>query len=93
MLYFFRTQPYEAYIANALLAKSARTFVQSFIFSLKIYSNFAFLISQGTISHILVAIEDMLSVPKNAVWFFLAFAELSHLSDCMISVQSEKFLS
>ena len=45
------------------------SFVQSFIFSLKISSNFAFFILQRTISHILGAIEDMLSVPKCIVRF------------------------
>ena len=43
--------------------------VQSFILFLKISSDFAFLISQGTISHILGAREDMLSVPKYTVRF------------------------
>ena len=43
--------------------------VQSFILFLKISSDFAFLISQGTISHILGAREDMLSVPKYAERF------------------------
>ena len=66
MLYFFKTLLNEAYIANVSFAKSARTFIQSFIiysefmlprvlFLLKKYLViFAFLISQGTIFHILV---------------------------------------
>ena len=43
--------------------------VQSFILFLKLSSDFAFLISQGTISHVLVAREDMLSAPKYTVRF------------------------
>ena len=43
--------------------------VQSFIFFEKISSDFAFLISQWTISHILGAREDMVSVPKYTVQF------------------------
>ena len=43
--------------------------VQSFILFLKISSDFAFLITQGTISHILGAREDMLSIPKYTVRF------------------------
>ena len=38
--------------------------VQDFIFSLKIFSNFALLISLGINSHIIGAREDILSVPK-----------------------------
>ena len=66
MLYFFRTHLNEAYIANVLFAKSASTLIccPEFIFSLKISSDFAFLISQGASAHILVAREDMVSVPK-----------------------------
>ena len=66
MLYFFRTRLNEAYIANDLLEslQGHLSVVQSFIFFKKISSDFAFLISQGTISHILGAKEDMLSVPK-----------------------------
>ena len=43
--------------------------VLSFIFSLKISGDFAFVISKGTIYHILGAREDMLSVPKYTVQF------------------------
>ena len=43
--------------------------VQSFIFFKKISSDFAFLISQGAISYILRAREDMLSVPNYTVPF------------------------
>ena len=69
MLYLFRARLNEAYIANVSFAKSARTSVaQSFIFK-KMSSDFAFLISQGTISHILGARKDMLSVPKYIVLF------------------------
>ena len=38
--------------------------VQDFIFSLKIFSDFALLISLGINSHNSVAREDILSVPK-----------------------------
>ena len=51
---------------------------QSFIFSLKITIDFAFLISWETISHILATREDMLSVPKNTDFF--AFVELNNFS-------------
>ena len=43
--------------------------VQSFIILKKISSDFAFLISQRTISHIFGAREDILSVPKYTVRF------------------------
>ena len=43
--------------------------VQSFIYFKKTSSDIAFLISQGTISHILEAREDMLSVPKYSLRF------------------------
>ena len=43
--------------------------VQSFIFFKKIPSHFAVLISQGTVSQLLGAREDMVSVPKYAVRF------------------------
>ena len=69
MLYFFRTRLNEACIANAFFAKSARTFIccpELYFFLKKISSDFAFLISQGTI---LEAREDMLSVPKYTVRF------------------------
>ena len=71
MLYFFRIRLNEAYIANVPFAKSARTFIccPEFIFSLKVSSDFAFLISQRTFSHILGAREDMFSVPKCTVRF------------------------
>ena len=59
MLYFFRIRLNEAYIANVPFAKSARTFICRFIFSLKVSSDFAFLISQRTFSHILGAREDV----------------------------------
>ena len=72
MLYSFRTRLSKAYIANVPFTKSARTFVcctKFFIFSLKISRDFAFLISQGSISHILGPKEDRLSVPKYIVRF------------------------
>ena len=47
--------------------------VQSFIFSLKICSDLVLLISPGTISHILGARKDMLSVPKNTMRFLRLF--------------------
>ena len=66
MLYFFSTRLNKAYIANVPFAKSARTFIYcpKFYFFKKII-----FISQGTISHILGAREDMLSVPKYTVQF------------------------
>ena len=71
MFYIFRTRLKEAYIANVAFSKSARTCIccPEFFFSLKISRDFAFLISQGTISHIFGAREDMLSVPKYTVRF------------------------
>ena len=71
MLYFFRTRLNEAYIANDLLEslQGHLSVVQSFIFFKKISSYFSFSISQGTISYILWAREDMLSVPKYTVQF------------------------
>ena len=76
MLYFFRTWLNEAEIANVPSAKAARTFIcfPELYLSLKISSDFAFLISQGTINYILRAREDILSVPQYTV---LAFAELN----------------
>ena len=57
MLFFFRTQLNEASIAHVSFVKSARTFIccPEFYFFKKMSSEFAFLISQGTISHILGA--------------------------------------
>ena len=58
MLCFFRTRLNEAYIANVPFAKSARTFIccpELYYLKKKISSDFAFLISQGMISHILRA--------------------------------------
>ena len=71
MLYFFRTWLSEAYFPMYLLQSLQRHLpvVQSFIFSLKISSDFAFLISQGIISHILEARKDMLFIPKHTVQF------------------------
>ena len=71
ILYFFRTWLNEAYIANVPFAKSARTFIccPELYFFKKISSDFSFLISQGTISHILGAREDILFVPKYTVRF------------------------
>ena len=73
IIYFFRARLNAAYIANVSFVKSIRTFicVQSLIFSLKISGDFAFLISQGTISYTSKAREDMLSVPKHTVQFLL----------------------
>ena len=63
MLYFNGTRLNEAYFAYVSFAKSAKTFIcYAEFFSLKIPSDFGFLISQGTISH-------MLSVPKYTVQF------------------------
>ena len=87
ILYFFRTWLNEAYIVNVSFANPA-----SFIFTIKISSDFVFLISQGTISHILEARQDSFLVQNTWCGFF-ASAELNHFSDCMVSVQSAKYLS
>ena len=62
----FRTPLNEANISNIHFTKPARTFVccPNFIFSLKIFSDFALLISLGINSHNFGAREDILSVPK-----------------------------
>ena len=64
--------------------------VQSFIFCLKISSDFAFLISQGTMSHILGQ-GKICFLSQSTLWSFFAFAELNYLSDCMASVQNIQF--
>ena len=66
--------------------------VQSFIFTSKISSAFAFLISQGTISNILGAREDMLSIPKYTVWF-LCLCRVESFLRLYGFVQNEKYLS
>ena len=64
--HLFRTPLNEANISNIHFTKPIRTFsvVQDFIFSLKIFSDFALLISLGINSHNFGAREDILSVPK-----------------------------
>ena len=54
MLYFNKTQLNEAYIASVSFANVS--VAQSFIITLKISSDVAFLISQRTISHIFGAL-------------------------------------
>ena len=66
--------------------------VQSFIFSLKISSDIVFLISQETNSHILGK-EKICFLFQSTLCNSFAFSELNHFSDCMVSVQSEKYLS
>ena len=84
MLYFFRTRLNEAEIANLPFAKDARTFIccPEFYLSLKISSHFAFSISQKSITYIL---------GQSTLCGFVAFAELSRFSDCMVLVSSEKY--
>ena len=52
MLYFFRSRLNKAYITNHLQSLRGALFVFQFILSLKLSSEFVFLILQGTISHI-----------------------------------------
>lgn len=84
MLYFVRTRLNEAYIVNVSFAKSTRTFIccPEFYLSLKISSHFAFSISQKSITYIL---------GQSTLCGFVAFAELSRFSDCMVLVSSEKY--
>ena len=94
MLCLLRTHLNEAYIASVSFTKSARavTCCPEFYFFKKISSDFAFLIWQGTNSDVFGAREDTVYILKYTVRFF-AFAELNYFSNCMISVQSEKYLS
>ena len=84
-LYFFRTRLNEPCIANVLLQslQGYLSVIQSF---------FAFLISQGTISNILGAREDMLSIPKYTVWF-LCLCRVESFLRLYGFVQNEKYLS
>ena len=93
-LYFFRTRLNEPCIANVLLQslQGYLSVIQSFIFTSKISSDFAFLISQGTISNILGAREDMLSIPKYTVWF-LCLCRVESFLRLYGFVQNEKYLS
>ena len=60
--------------------------VQSFIFSLKRSGNFAFLI------YIFLGKGDISSLFQSTVRSFFSFVELNHFSDCIVSVQSERYL-
>ena len=65
--HLFRTPLNEANISNIRFTKPTRTFVcfpRFYFFSLKIFSNFALLISLAINSHNFGAREDILSVPK-----------------------------
>ena len=93
MLYFFRTRLNETCIANVSLLNSAVTLIcyHGFIFSLKISSNFTFLISQGTLSHIWGQ-GKICFLFQSTLCSFFAFAVLNHFSDCMVFIQNEKHL-
>ena len=94
MLCFFTGWLDEIYIANVSFATPARTIIYcpECYLVFKISSDFAFLISQETISHILGVREDMLPVPKY-IKQFLRLCRVELFSDCMVSIQSEKYLS
>ena len=93
MLYLFRTRLNEAYIANVFFANlQGHLSVFQLFFSFKISSDFAFLISQETISHIFGS-REVRFLFQSTLCSFLAFVELNHFSDCMIPVQSEKYRS
>ena len=66
MFHLSRIPLNEANISNIRFTNPTRTFVRCprFYFSLKIFSDFAFLISLGINSHNFGAREDILSVPK-----------------------------
>ena len=66
VFHLFRTPLNEANISNIRFTKPKRTFVRClrFYFSLKIFSDFVFLISVGINSHNFGAREDILSAPK-----------------------------
>ena len=66
--------------------------VQSFIFSLKRTGNFAFLISQENIPHIFLGKGDISSLFQSTLRSFFSFVESNHFSDCIVSVQSERYL-
>ena len=66
--------------------------VHSFIFSLKRSGNFVFLISQGNIPHIFLGKGDISSLFQSTMRSFFSFVELNHFSDCIVSVQSERYL-
>ena len=72
MFYFFRRRLNEVNTLPLYFLQSLQghlSVAQSFIFSLKISSDFGFLILQGAIAHILGAREDMLSVTNYTVQF------------------------
>ena len=66
MFHLLRTPLNEANISNIRFTKPTRTFVccPRFYFSLKIFSDFPFLISLGINSHNFGAREDIFSVSK-----------------------------
>ena len=62
----FRTQLNETNVSNIRFTKPTRTFIgcSRFYFSLKIFSDFALLISLGINPHNFRAREDIPSIPK-----------------------------
>ena len=96
MLYLFRARLNEAYIANVSFAKSARNFqisvAQSFIFLKKCLVTLHFQSRKGQ-SPIFWGQGKICFLFQSTLCGFFAFAELNHFSDCMVSVQSGKYLS
>ena len=76
MLYFNKTQLNEAYIASVSFANVS--VAQSFIFTLKISSDAAFLISRRTISHIFGASPLQNRTISQIVWFLYKAKNIFH---------------
>ena len=79
----FSCEYYEI-LKNTFFTKHLRT-------TASMSSDFPLLILQGTISHIFRARENMLNA-QSTMHGFLAIAELIYFSDCVVSVQSKKYL-
>ena len=78
MLYLFRTRLNEAYIANVFFANlQGHLSVFQLFFSFKISSDFAFLISQETISHIFGS-REVRFLFQSTLCSFFAFIKLNH---------------
>ena len=96
MLYFFRTRLNEAYIANVSFAKFARTFIccpQLHLFKKNIQLLCVFNLARDGLPYFGVKGRYAFCSKVRKLCCFFVFAELNHFSDCMVSVQSGKYLS